>query len=162
MIPVYQDKFAHIHGTGNCQNACIASLLELPLREVDDILPTDPGDWHKRWNVWLAEKGYKLVLHLTGESDDKIPEGYAIASVMTSRVFPEGHERAGKSISHAVIVFNGKLVHDPYPTGTEIQKINYYQTLEKLNVDERKIHRFEARKGLCLHGYLSTCKICNE
>lgn len=160
MLRVYQDKFVHVHGTGNCHNACIASLMELPLREVANILPTDPGDWFGRWTVWLATKGYKLDPYPAGDVDDEIPQGYSIASVYTERRFPEGHQYAGRNISHSVIMFGSELFHDPYPGGSVIHRINRYDVLTRFTDEDRDNHRYKMRKGLCIHGYKSLCEIC--
>lgn len=162
MLKVYQDKTVGVDGFGNCFNACIASLLEIPIRECNEILPRQPGDWHQRWSVYLAEKNLKLRHWWIEDEEDTIPQGYSIASVQTSRIYPEDHPKAGNPIAHAVIMYNGQLVHDPFPLGSEITKILYYQTLENLSPMERKIHRLNSEDGICMHGYLSRCIVCNK
>ena len=153
MIPVYQTKTVHIDGSGNCFNACIASLLELRLRDLPQILPSDPGDWHERWAAHLADFGVDIVYH----GAHTVPQGWAMASVMTNRTFPEDHPKAGKHIAHSVIVFNGKVIHDPFPGGSEITSINHYSTLVPLTETEKKIHTLKAQEGFCYHGYKSEC-----
>lgn len=145
MWKVYQDKTVANDGYGNCKSACIASILELRLIDVPDIKTTDP-DYHKRWEEALAYLGYKVVSYpiFDGEDDEwtEIPKGYSIASVDTTRVFPEGHPKAGQNIKHAVVAFNGKVVHDPFPEGSEITKIHYYDVLVPISASERNEHNF--------------------
>lgn len=160
MIPVYQTLTIDVDGTGNCRNAAIASLLELPLRDVANILPTDAGDWFGRWTVWLAQKGYTIDVYPAGDHDDEVPQGFSIASVLTKRRFPQGHQFAGRNIPHSVIMYSGQLVHDPHPLGSEIVSVRAYEVLRRLTDEERDNHRLKLKQGLCLHGYKSLCKIC--
>lgn len=44
MIPVYQTRTVANDGSGNCFNACVASILEMPLRDVCSVLPDFDGD----------------------------------------------------------------------------------------------------------------------
>lgn len=139
MIPVFQDMSVLNDGHGNCFNACIASLLERPLRDVAAIHPrrevttADGGivlqvneDWHEQWDLWLLEQGYKLTYHPAATP----PRGFSIASGSSERTFPEGHPRAGERISHAVVAFDGVPVHDPFPIKGGFDSIRHYQTLE--------------------------------
>lgn len=112
MIPVYQTMTVANDGQGNCFNACIASILELPLSEVAQIHPKDQRYWGA-WDEWLESKGLELHIH----SATAAPLGYSIAFGFGDRAYPEGHEKAGETIGHAVVCFNGTMVHDPYPLG---------------------------------------------
>lgn len=133
MIPVYQDMTVANDGHGNCFNACIASILERPLREVAPIHPRRPvdgqlqvnEDWHDQWDEWLRQQGYELVFHPPGEP----PKGYSIASGKSTRTYPESHPRAGERIAHAVIAFDGVPVHDPFPIKGGFDSISHFQTL---------------------------------
>lgn len=160
MTPVYQNKFVAIHGTGDCFNACVASILDLPLRQVSDIKPSDTGDWHARWKVWFAKRGLKLEVYFPDEVE-ALSLRYTITSVYTNRVFPEGHRFAGKKIPHSVIMFNGKLLHDPFPMGDEIREIRYHSCVEPMNEDEKKLHELSMVDGECLHGYKKLCGTCS-
>lgn len=147
MIPVYQDMSVANDGHGNCFNACIASILERPLRDVAAIYPRRvvkaPADesraekverlqrneeWHEQWDAWLLEQGYELVFHPPGEP----PKGYSIASGKSDRIYPEGHARAGERIAHAVVCFDGVPVHDPYPVQGGFDFISHFQTLRRV------------------------------
>lgn len=127
MIPVYQTMTVRNDGHGNCFNACVASILELPLREVAQIHPRTAKNWHAEWDAWLAERGLKIEYHIY--PDEPAPRGFSIASGRSSRVYPEGHPKAGERIHHAVVAFDGVVVHDPYPVPGEFDGIRYFQTL---------------------------------
>lgn len=146
MIPVFQDMSVANDGHGNCFNACIASLLERPLREVAPIHPRRPVQlpdgtvqleenekWHEQWDAWLIEQGYKVMYHPASDP----PKGFSIASGYSDRTFPEGHRLAGKRISHAVVAFDGVPVHDPYPLRGTFGDVVNYKTLERIGSVER-------------------------
>lgn len=158
MIKVYQNLTVDNDGQGNCLNACIASLLELPLREVADILPRGEGCWFGQWNVWLAERGHKLVFCRPLDP----PKGFSLATVHTERVYPEDHPKAGGHIAHMCIAFNGRIFHDPYPFGSERYELKYFQELRPLTDAESALHKHRAAKGFCIHGYVSQCERCSE
>lgn len=99
MKPVYQDTFGFPRG--NCQAAAIASIVEVDLHDVYD----DPdAEWTERLKLhdkFLKEKGFYMMTVLGGVVS--IP-GYSIAGV-PSQKYP--------GIQHAVVMFDGKIVHDP-------------------------------------------------
>lgn len=129
MIPVYQTMTVANDEVGNCFNACVASILEMPLRDVCQVLPRFDGDYWGEWRKWLATLGLEINWIPLREA---APKGYAIASGYGGRLYPEGHEKAGEPILHAVVVFNGKLVHDPFPCAEGFGGIIYYWTLDPL------------------------------
>ena len=145
MIPVFQDMSVVNDGCGNCFNACVASILELPLREVAPIHPRLPEfddgipkrqatvlrlkanqNWHDEWDAWLAERGLELVTHPPSSP----PKGYSIASGRSSRTYPVWHQKEGQRIHHSVVAFDGVPVHDPFPIKGEFDGITHFQTLE--------------------------------
>lgn len=134
MIPVFQHMTVGNDGQGNCFNACIASILELPLREVAQIHPKFDGDYWGAWEMWFAERG--LFLNHRGLRDGP-PKGYAIASGRSSRLYPEGHKHAGERIHHATVAFNGEVVHDPFPMRGEFDSITSYFTIDPITDDQR-------------------------
>ncbi len=135
MIPVYQTRTVANDGTGNCFNACVASILEMPLRDVCQVLPTFDGDYWDEWEKWLAMLGLEINYV---PLDQGPPKGYAIASGSGGRVYPKGHKRADELILHAAVVFNGELVHDPFPCAKEFGGIRYYWTLDPILEGERE------------------------
>lgn len=131
MIPVYQTMSVGNDGQGNCFNACIASILELPLREVARIHPRDEPYWGA-WKSWLAGRGLALNKH----SPARPPKGYSIASGRSTRRYPEGHAKAGENIHHAVVCFDGEVVHDPFPARGGFSDISHYWTLDSVEQEE--------------------------
>jgi len=111
MKPVFQTDFTKI--SGNCYPACLASILEIPLKNV----PIFHGDnWCHNYDDWLRDYskgnlGLSDVSLLSGEVP-YIPDGfYAIAAIPSSNF---------KGILHAVVVQGQRkdnhyllVVHDP-------------------------------------------------
>lgn len=132
MIPVFQTMTVANDGQGNCFNACVASILELPLREVAQILPRDEPYW-RLWKDWFAERGLWRKDHIAGIAEP--PKGWTIAHGDGFRVYPAGHEFEGAPIGHACVAFNGEVLHDPFPGGNGLAKIDGWWKLEPLNPD---------------------------
>lgn len=132
MIPVTQTMTVARDGTGDCFNACVASILHIPIETTHHILPNSPGVWFLNWRRWLKDQGYHL--HMTSKL--KPPEGYSIVSILTDRIYLEGHEKAGKRISHACVALDGKIVHDPFPEPSVVCDIQYYFALDRINSGE--------------------------
>jgi hypothetical protein len=96
MIPIDQT----IYGPeGNCFQACIASILEVPLDDVPECLG---GRYDQRLLDWLHSKGLGLVLKPTAGG---WLTGYCILTAKSPRT--EGN--------HAVVIKDGEVVHDPHP-----------------------------------------------
>jgi len=128
VIPVDQTHFGvGIDGVpGNCYQACLASVLELPINEVPHFVeyegPRDEATgslWYFEARLWLRENvGYDLF------SYDVTDEITGPSSVFSER--PSDHRQhvgigCGDSPRgdwlHAVVIdFDGNLVHDPHPS----------------------------------------------
>jgi len=108
MIPVDQTVFA-VPG-GNCFSACVASLLELPLKVVPyfmgDKPPGEPEEWFAGFLAWLRPLGYWAIPLSVGNGWR--PEGLCILSGKS----PRG------SFLHSVVARGTDLdvVHDPHPS----------------------------------------------
>ena len=88
-----------IHQHGRSREACIASILELRLKDV----PTPTGSKAKaRQDVheWLGRFGLTSLKIAVG---GWIPDGYAIGTVKREDAI------------HHVVCLNGKIVFDPHP-----------------------------------------------
>lgn len=116
MIPVYQTFFyepgvPEEDQRGNCLQAVVASLTELPLDAVPHFVWQDrlggPNWW---WHLykWLAMMGYEMKsFHPRNPPAGKY---YTLSGKS-----PRGSEEI--PIYHIVIFKDGKLVHDPVPDG---------------------------------------------
>jgi hypothetical protein len=136
MTPVHQKLTVAKDGTGDCMNACVASVLDIPIEDAYDVLPGQPGVWFLSWRRWFKARGLSLLLR----SVIMPPEGYSIASVETDRIYPSTHQDAGKPISHAVIALDGQIVFDPFPepyTGPYV--IKHYYAILPLDRDDDEI-----------------------
>ena len=126
MIPVYQTLTVNKDGTGNCVAACLASVLERPLRELPSILPNNTDNFWGAWNGWLQTHDLRLRFHPLTLGH---PSGYHFASGITDRVYPECHPNQGEEIMHMVVCYDGLIIHDPFPGGEGLKEIKYYWTL---------------------------------
>lgn len=134
MIKVYQTIINK--DTGNCTQAVIASLFELPLEEVPNFISFG-GKWIDVLWKFVRERGYEFegTLHNTkfpvgnefADRPSDIPKlkemsgvnGFFYASVLSPKYYTKGNFN-----SHAVVVDkNCNIVHDPNP---EYQNIKSY------------------------------------
>ena len=141
MIKVYQTIVDRGHG--NCMQAAIASLLELPLEEVPHFL--EHGcDWFEVFYNYLKEHGYnyKGMLHNYNQyriinKRKNVPtakvrgnmgrvkkyegvNGYFFASVYSPKYYDPNDS---PSTTHAVIVDrNFNIVHDVNPTNKNLKE----------------------------------------
>jgi len=114
MTPVFQTKLPPQHKVGNCLAAVVASVLDLSIDEVPNFEVMAEGKvWLSTLTSWLYEKGFYL------EPDRNIGLHHA-----RHKPFPEGYENVlylayGETMgeAHVVIMANGRLVHDPTPSG---------------------------------------------
>jgi hypothetical protein len=111
MIPVDQTKFGVPFG--NCFEACVASIIELPLEQctifpqgVDFKSETDIRTGKHWWPItteWLLEKDVFPVFVMASELRGRSPRGYSIMSGKAERGF-----------QHSVVALDGIMVHDPH------------------------------------------------
>jgi hypothetical protein len=102
MKPVFQNK----HGTddGNCFEACVASILEIPLESVPPFVLNNPEDWWDKAVLWLASREYSGVW--LPNDGNHIPKGFHIAGC-DRQMTPHGE------IGHVVVTDDGKPIHCP-------------------------------------------------
>jgi len=114
LIPVYQTRFggfdSPVEEQGNCFQACVASILEIPLEDAFDAIKYPDGKWFNEFNRWL--KKYNLACLAFETSEEKPVSfspliGYAIMQCK-SATLPNKE-------SHVVIIKDGVEVHDPNP-----------------------------------------------
>lgn len=148
MKPVDQDEF---YPRGNCWEACIASILELPLEALRQH-GNDRHDFHAKWVRESTEReayahheayqraqrrlGFVVVKVYPSRENDgyredgsyrcpgAIPRGYAMANGVSPRTKPDG-----TPILHSVVVLDGVIVHDPHPSRAGLVSIDEYEVL---------------------------------
>jgi len=122
MIKIFQTRFGGLdkptNEQGNCFQACIASILEIPLKEAFDCTPYGPSEkgtpvekdsWYVDFNKWLAERGLASIYLECSRVVPAVTQilGYHLAEVKSTTL------KNGES--HCVVIHNGNLVHDPNP-----------------------------------------------
>lgn len=97
--------------TGNCFPATVASILEVPLKEVPHPTEDDPDwlDYWPRFQEWLVRYGLGYI-EFERHADGSLwtPEGFHTVLVKS----PRG------DWDHSVVGWRGRIVHDPYPGTT--------------------------------------------
>ena len=109
MKKVMQDKFGD---EGNCTEACIASILEIPLDEVPYLVPYGEK-WMDALHPFLIDRGLYLIT-VDAETFLKIkkPYGYSIGGGRSPRV---------TGFDHSVVCLDGEIVHDPHSGSDPIE-----------------------------------------
>lgn len=122
MIKINQTRFGGldkpISEQGNCFQACLASVLEIPLEQAFDCIPFDSNPkatrfeqqhWYVAFNKWLEQFGLgSIYLEWKPITPAVTPLlGYHIAELKSSTL------KNGES--HCVVIHDGDLAHDPNP-----------------------------------------------
>jgi len=125
MIPVDQTRFYDPtvpvkEQRGNCLQAVMASVLELPLDDVPHFVQDDvdhDGDANPEWNWWV-----RLVAWL-GEHGWSVHAALPISDYPGQSVLVTGPSPRGNGIHHIVIYRDGEMVHDPHPDRTGLVRV---------------------------------------
>lgn len=104
MIPIQQTLFGPKEG--NCFQACLASIFELPLDQVPHVVLED--DWETALQDWLAKFDLYYVVAMVPQcrTQDWHPEGYHLIG---------GKNGSGSGVYHSVVGYKGEMVWDPHP-----------------------------------------------
>ena len=100
---------------GNCLQACLASILELPLETVPNF--NEEGEmWFPRCCEWAMRHGFS-VIDIDVKGLDEWPwgcHGYWIAS-----------GPADRGILHCCVYDGSELAHDPHPSRSGLHEIHH-------------------------------------
>lgn len=129
MTPVTQTIVANqIPGVrGNCIQACVASVLDLPIEKVPHFgMIEDNKARFGAMDAFLNKHGYRLVgfapaSEINNPQLTKGMNGYVIASGISPR-----------NRAHVVIYKNGKLVHDVHPARKGLVQLNGFYVIEPI------------------------------
>jgi len=118
MKPVFQTKFGPKEG--NCFAACLASILEIPLEDIDFNAATD--DWLIITNQKLLPYGYQWLEIDINHVSPKYPLHplYGQICVFTGKSprFDCNHSVVGKIETESDLLARFDTIHDPFPNGT--------------------------------------------
>lgn len=157
MTPVYQTDFSN--GSGNCLQASLATLLDLPLESVPHFRVMD--GWFATMFSWLRENGYEYhgairnPRNLGGWGEDKMKtlgekshgvNGYYLATVYSPNLSDFGlwKTRSGNVSTHAVVIdVDYNIVHDPNPAYKDLfdypleHWLDYHGVIEVWMIERR-------------------------
>ncbi len=123
MKPVFQTRFGGTDAPedekGNCWQAAVASVLEIPLEDSFDMSPFwDDNDWFEKFKAWLRPYGLSCVGFDMSDPEAKgrLPHmGYHL--IETESVTLKNGEH------HILVGYDGEVVHDPNPTADGVGKL---------------------------------------
>jgi hypothetical protein len=109
MQTIYSEKGKPAPEFANCFQACVASLLELPLEEVPNFM-LFRAKWWEAVVFYFGGLGYDI-----GYVDIPPPENgeFYIGSI----------DYSDRDYCHAVIVKDGAVVHDPHPIDGPLEAV---------------------------------------
>lgn len=120
MKPVDQTRDGE---TGNCYAAALASLLEVPLEVMPDIVAeTMHGhNWHGYINTYLSRHHQLMAISI---DQRLVPCIRPVGWHLISGVSPRNPDHA-----HAVVGCGGAILHDPHPSRAGVSKVYDYTFL---------------------------------
>ena len=135
MQPVMQTVLHGDGKAGNCVQACVASLLELPLSAVPHFFEPLGETFHEATDQAVADcwRGFfgffdRFGLHAT----------WVAAKANSAHGFPHIVGGPGpRGVEHCVIRDGFEIVHDPHPSGDGLLKVS--EVLELSIVDFNKL-----------------------
>lgn len=119
VIPVHQVTQSILHGDpsgrpGNCLQAAVASLLELPLDEVPHFVEYD--DWLERLAEFCTAHGYQPIMR---PPDTDVAYGMAWGP-------------SERGVRHAVVWADGAMAWDPHPSRAGLERVTELIAFEEL------------------------------
>lgn len=123
MKKIKQTKLQSESVNGNCMATCFASILEIEISDVpefEEMFHTE--HWFQKIEEWFLGLGVELIRF---KEDPKL-KGYYLVS---------GDSPRGNFL-HMVVYKNGKMVHDPHPSGDGINSL--YDVWVLIQIDPSK------------------------
>jgi len=111
MKPVKQTRTG---SNGNCFQACVASVLELPLEAVPDFC--NGADWFLEFSKWILQFNLSVIRIETGNFLQLQQGGFLKGAYMLA-----GGKSAVRDVLHEVVYCGDKMVHDPAPEGKGLE-----------------------------------------
>ena len=99
---------APTNGDGNCFQACVASILEIPLESSFNHGVFSDEEWFEYFVGWL--KQYGLTCIFIECSEDNPLSSTPLRGIHIAEMQPENG-----GVMHAVVIDGDKIIHDPMP-----------------------------------------------
>jgi len=110
MQKVFQTRFGGVDAEpkeqGNCFQACIATILGIPLDDAFDCIPFPPRKWFPAFNRWL--KQYNLGCIFLEAKDGEVP-----CTLLVGTHIAECASTMESNTNHAIVMREGRYIHDP-------------------------------------------------
>jgi hypothetical protein len=113
MIKHYQSEFGNTRG--NCLQACLATVLDLPLEAVPHFA-TEGSEWFNTLNRWLNKNHNMGAIYCSPLN----PGTLEVMATSDGRYLVGGKAENGNP--HVVVYHQGKLWHDPMPGGEGLKE----------------------------------------
>ncbi len=142
MIPIYQTQFGGKYAPddqkGNCWQAAVASILELPMGQAFDLTTMwEDDEWFERFQAWLRPYGLSCVA-----LDMSDPEAKGRLSNMGYHLIETESVTLKNGEYHIVVGYDGEVVHDPNPNAEEVGKLCLWFLFVALDpADQARAHR---------------------
>lgn len=98
---------------GNCLQAAVASLLDVPLDEVPHF--AEKAEWRSALNSFARSRGYFVHTRVLHPPDFGLAVGPSL-----------------RSPAHAVVVRDRAIVWDPHPSRAGLRSVSYYLLFEDI------------------------------
>jgi len=112
--PIHQTKFGRVDS--NCLAACLASIFEVHIDSIPDfgMAPS----WYDEFEAYMERTfGLQPVDMNVSVLEGWTPKGYYLVAGKS----PRGN------YDHSIVARDGKLVHDPFPSGNcELESVDTY------------------------------------
>ena len=110
MIPVDQEVESPF--TGDCMRACVASIFELPIAVVPNFMCDGDEKYDEHIREWFDTIGI-AVLDIMVTSDYALECLRDVYMVAVGPGYQHRNRKEGEVVDHAVVWYNGKMIHDP-------------------------------------------------
>ncbi len=104
---------------GNCLQACLATVLGLPLEDVPHFVHLYGDEWLQEMQKWLRPRGLGVMRAEEGTK----PEGFQLMNGQS----PRG------DFGHVIVSQDGQHYHDPHPSREGVVGEVYYYVFIALN-----------------------------
>lgn len=114
MKPVMQTLFNTTNG--NCFQACVASIMELPLTNVPNFMDfnDDKGHWWREFGAWLRRRN---MFHYSVELAEP-NRGEWADWLEDKQLIYLGSIKSG-GVHHALVLKGTNVIHDPWPNNAK-------------------------------------------